>query len=499
MLVGIVCGRADPWLLAGLEAGDGSGAEPQRSGAASKLRNARAALKGEARVLYRSRRRRRSRALIDWYRRNRERSRRLFDLIDPDGLLHPADRAAQSHRVLRGPPAGLQRDRPPQARARPAGRRRAAGAAVRARHRSRQRRSGGAAQRRRHDLAVARRGAGVRRSAPTRRSSTRSAARRSICRAASIRPCGAARRIFTALEHEAMHQETLLYMWHRLPHEQKQRPPATCATSAAAAAAATRRSTIPAGARDARRRSRRRSPFGWDNEFDAHSRRRRRVRDRRHNVTNAEFLEFVEAGGYGRASSGRTTAGSGARRSGRASGFLGARRRSLALARDVREMPLPPAWPVYVSHEEAARSRAGAGGGCRPRPSTTAPRSATPTAAKSGCSRGASGRPTRRAATSISRRWEPVPVGSRPAGASAWGVHDLVGNGWEWTSTVFAPFPGFAPMPSYPEYSADFFDGQHYVMKGASPATARELVRRSFRNWFRPQLSVRLRRSSERG
>ena len=41
-------------------------------------------------------------------------------------------------------------------------------------------------------------------------------------------------------------------------------------------------------------------------------------------------------------------------------------------------------------------------------------------------------------------------------------------------------------MASYPEYSADFFDGQHYVMKGASPATARELVRRSFRNWFRP-------------
>ena len=82
--------------------------------------------------------------------------------------------------------------------------------------------------------------------------------------------------------------------------------------------------------------------------------------------------------------------------------------------------------------------------------------------------------------------WDPVPVGSYPSGASAWGVHDLVGNGWEWTSTVFAPFPGFRPMRSYPEYSAEFFDGEHYVMKGASPATARELVRRSFRNWFRP-------------
>jgi formylglycine-generating enzyme required for sulfatase activity len=41
-------------------------------------------------------------------------------------------------------------------------------------------------------------------------------------------------------------------------------------------------------------------------------------------------------------------------------------------------------------------------------------------------------------------------------------------------------------MASYPEYSADFFDEAHYVLKGASPVTARDLVRRSFRNWFRP-------------
>jgi formylglycine-generating enzyme required for sulfatase activity len=41
-------------------------------------------------------------------------------------------------------------------------------------------------------------------------------------------------------------------------------------------------------------------------------------------------------------------------------------------------------------------------------------------------------------------------------------------------------------MPSYPEYSADFFDEAHFVMKGASPATPLAHVRRSFRNWFRP-------------
>jgi formylglycine-generating enzyme required for sulfatase activity len=84
-------------------------------------------------------------------------------------------------------------------------------------------------------------------------------------------------------------------------------------------------------------------------------------------------------------------------------------------------------------------------------------------------------------------RWDPDPVGSHPDGASAFGVQDLVGNGWEWTATVFGPFEGFVPLASYPEYSADFFDGDHFVMKGASPVTARGLVRPGFRNWFRPR------------
>ena len=68
----------------------------------------------------------------------------------------------------------------------------------------------------------------------------------------------------------------------------------------------------------------------------------------------------------------------------------------------------------------------------------------------------------------------------------AFGVHDLVGNGWEWTATIFGGFEGFTPTAAYPEYSADFFDNAHFVLKGASQATARELLRPSFRNWFRP-------------
>jgi formylglycine-generating enzyme required for sulfatase activity len=83
--------------------------------------------------------------------------------------------------------------------------------------------------------------------------------------------------------------------------------------------------------------------------------------------------------------------------------------------------------------------------------------------------------------------WSPVSVGRREYRDSAHGIRDLVGNGWEWTSSRFAPFPGFKPWArTYPGYSADFFDEQHYVMLGASWATDATLVRRSFRNWFQP-------------
>ena len=80
--------------------------------------------------------------------------------------------------------------------------------------------------------------------------------------------------------------------------------------------------------------------------------------------------------------------------------------------------------------------------------------------------------------------WDPVPVTAD--GASNGSPAQMMGNGWEWTCTPFAPFEGFAPFPFYQNYSEPFFDGQHYVLKGASPRTAACFLRPSFRNWFRP-------------
>lgn len=62
-------------------------------------------------------------------------------------------------------------------------------------------------------------------------------------------------------------------------------------------------------------------------------------------------------------------------------------------------------------------------------------------------------------------------------------------GGFEWTSTALEPFPGFAPDALYPEYSCDFFDGRHFVLRGASPFTHPALAARpSFRNFYQPEL-----------
>jgi iron(II)-dependent oxidoreductase len=147
-------------------------------------------------------------------------------------------------------------------------------------------------------------------------------------------------------------------------------------------------------------------------------------------------------------------------------------------------LPLPSSWPVYVSQAEASaytRWR-----GARLPSEAEFQRAAFGTPAGDVCQHPwGNGRPEEKRGVFDFTDWDPEPAGIHPSGQSAWGVEDLVGNGWEWTSTVFGPFPGFEPMPSYPEYSADFFDGEHFVMKGASPATAQELLRPTFRNWFR--------------
>ncbi len=77
-----------------------------------------------------------------------------------------------------------------------------------------------------------------------------------------------------------------------------------------------------------------------------------------------------------------------------------------------------------------------------------------------------------------------APAGALPAGDSAWGCRQMLGNVWEWTASVFRPYPGFAPDP-YTDYSQPWF-GSHRVLRGGSFATTARLARNAFRNFYTP-------------
>lgn len=79
----------------------------------------------------------------------------------------------------------------------------------------------------------------------------------------------------------------------------------------------------------------------------------------------------------------------------------------------------------------------------------------------------------------------PAPVGAYPAGASAYGAEQLIGDVWEWTTSAFQPWPGFSTM-LYAEYSAPFFGGNYRVLRGGSWAVDGAAIRPSFRNWDLP-------------
>ena len=289
--------------------------------------------------------------------------------------------------------------------------------------------------------------------------------------------------VFAILEHEAMHQETLLYMWHRLPYDQK-RKPADYRPRVEGRVPDREWIAVPRGVatlgvdRDA-------SPFGWDNEFPACAADVAAFSLERHDVTNAAFMEFVDAGGYADGRWWRPDDWTWIRQARVSHPLFWERQGDRWHWRGMFDLiPLPPSWPAYVTFAEAAAYARWRG--------ARLPTEAEFQRAAFGTPDGPERRhpwgdadPTTAEGVFDFASWDPEPAGSHPAGASAWGIEDLVGNGWEWTSTPFAPFAGFRPMASYPEYSADFFDGEHFVMKGASPATALELLRPTFRNWFR--------------
>lgn len=287
-----------------------------------------------------------------------------------------------------------------------------------------------------------------------------------------------------AIEHRLMHAETLAYMFHQLPYESKVAPAPE--PTPAAPPLSSRMIAIPEGIATLGLARADSDAFGWDNEFEAHTVVVPAFAIDNHKVTNQQFLEFLDAGGYEAREFWNPEDWAWKQSAGISHPVFWKRGENGWLYRTMfQEIPLPLDWPAYVSHAEASAYARWVG--------KSLPTEAQWHRAAYGTNEGQETQypwgnepPTGQKGNFNFARWNPAPVSTFPEGVSAFGVHGLVGNGWEWTSSVFHPFPGFRAFSFYQGYSANFFDGKHYTMKGGSSRTASSMLRRSFRNWFQP-------------
>ena len=301
--------------------------------------------------------------------------------------------------------------------------------------------------------------------------------------------------LHVVIEHELMHHETLLYMFQEAQPSHKRRPVWWSLPAIGQAKADFEVLSIPAGkARVGANFDE--LAFGWDNEFPVRTFDVEAFRLGNLPVTNSDYLEFVEQGGYSQREWWSTEAWVWLQKHGRNAPQGWARSEPHAAGDDdwvvttaFEPVPLQAAcgWPVQVSLAEAeayARWR-----GARLPTEPELYRAAYADTVEPSTERPypwGDEEPDVTHGAFDFQRAGPSPVGSFPAGRSLFGAYELVGNGWEWTSTVFARHSGFKDyIEGYRGYSKDFFDGNHHVLFGGSSATDKRLLRRSFRNWFR--------------
>ncbi|MBB3037182.1 ergothioneine biosynthesis protein EgtB [Hoyosella altamirensis] len=282
-------------------------------------------------------------------------------------------------------------------------------------------------------------------------------------------------------QHEQQHDETML-----ATHQLRRGSAALhAAPPPPKSAAVGGEAVVPAGPFEMGTSS---DPWALDNERPAHNVHVDAFAIARAPVTNGEYIEFIGDGGYSR--SGLWSEAGWAHRNASdltaplfwrqdSDGVWWRRRFGL-----VEEVPLDEP-VVHVSFHEAEAFARWAGKRLPTEAEWEKAARWDPTTGRSRRYPWGDEAPSAERANLGQRHLQPATVGAYPAGASPLGVHQLIGDVWEWTSTHFRGYPGFRYFP-YAEYSEVFFGTAHRVLRGGSFGTDEVAVRGTFRNWDYP-------------
>ncbi|WP_291511321.1 5-histidylcysteine sulfoxide synthase [Acidithiobacillus sp.] len=288
--------------------------------------------------------------------------------------------------------------------------------------------------------------------------------------------------VLMGIEHENIHLETSSVLMRQLPLERVRPVPEFAPEPLGSTRSAPRNELIPIPAGLVRLGKERHSPlYGWDNEYGEHRQELGDFAASRYLVSNGEFLEFVEAGGYGE-SRWWGSEGDAWRR------FAGARHPSfwqseggqwqLRLIAELR--PMPWDWPVEVNYHEAAAF-------CAWKSAQTGEKLRLPTEDEWRRLRDLSGLPDADAwreapgQIALAKGCSPCPVDRYRHGD----CYDVVGNVWQWTETPIYPFPGFEVHPYYDDFTVPTFDQRHNLIKGGSFISCGNETQREARYAFR--------------
>ncbi len=296
--------------------------------------------------------------------------------------------------------------------------------------------------------------------------------------------------LFMGFEHERIHLETSSVLMRELPVHLLERPAAFAPLAPRQAAASLQSSsTLESSASDFQEieatsvrlgKPKDHPSYGWDNEYGKRSINLRPFQAGRSLITNADFLAFVEAGGY---FEDRLWSETGRRwKSFRnvkfptfwvPDGPAGSNQFKLRTIFEVIDMPLD--WPCLVNYHEAKAF-------CRWRSEVDNRHYRLPSEAEHQAMRrhesiGETGRNLELQFSSES---------SSKIAAKQDGIAHVFGNVWQWLEDHFNPLEGAKVHRLYDDFSTPCYDGQHQMIMGGSFISTGDEAGQFARFHFRP-------------